>query len=154
MSTISSTRGEIYEQEGEFGQFAEFSWKYLFKVPKLRYPSDANSRQRQRKFELFNPSQAKPEEWLEKQHRQGAEVQSYPSNYITTPVALVQHCSGRAAAAAGRLRSISLVCRLRDTITLHLAAVRLPVRFTQGHLSGQGPTQGQLPITCTFARSE
>ena len=36
--------------------------KYLFKVPKPRYPSDANSRQRQRKFELFNPTQAMLEE--------------------------------------------------------------------------------------------
>ena len=33
---------------------------------------------RQRKFELFNPSQAKLEEQLEEQHRQGAAVQPYP----------------------------------------------------------------------------
>ena len=41
-----------------------FSWKYLFKVPKLpkpRYPSNANSRQRDKgKFELFNQTQPKP----------------------------------------------------------------------------------------------
>ena len=55
-----------------------------------------------------------------------------PSDYITRPVALVQHCSGRGAAqrssrcvaAAGRLRSISLVCVLHNTITLHLTAVK------------------------------
>ena len=69
-----------------------------------------------------------------------------PSDYITPPVALVQHCSGRgaaqrssgaAASAARKLRSISLVCRLHstitlhtlhNTITLHLTAVRSSVR--------------------------
>ena len=42
------------------------------KVPKPCYLK------RQRKFELFNPSQAKLEKWLEEQHRQGAAVQPYP----------------------------------------------------------------------------
>ena len=46
------------------------------------YPSQgaqAMLTQRQRKFELFfNPSQAKLEEQLEEQHRQGAAVQPYP----------------------------------------------------------------------------
>ena len=41
---------------------------------------------------------AECEEQLEEQHRQGAGVQPYPSDYITTPVAPVQHCSGRGAA--------------------------------------------------------
>ena len=59
---------------GEFGQFAEFSWKYLFKVPKPRYPCDANSREKE---SLNSSTQAKPEEQLEEQHRQGAGVQSY-----------------------------------------------------------------------------
>ena len=72
------------------------------------------------------------EEQLEEQHRQGAAL---PSDYITRSVALVQHCSGRgaaqrssrctAAAAAGRLRSIPLVCVLHNTITLTLTAVRI-----------------------------
>ena len=51
-----------------------------------------------------------------------------PSDYITRPVALVQHCivaeEQWAAAAAGRLRNISLVCVLHKTITLHLTAVK------------------------------
>ena len=41
---------------------------------------------------LNSSTQAKPEEQLEEQHRQGAAVQPYPSDYIITPVALVQHC--------------------------------------------------------------
>ena len=49
--------------------------------------------QRQRKFELFNPSQA----------RGAAQARcnsaALPSDYITRPVALVQHCSSRGAAA-------------------------------------------------------
>ena len=53
----------------------------MFKVPKPRYPRDANSRQRD-KESLNSSSQAKPEEWLEEQleeqHRQGAGVQPYP----------------------------------------------------------------------------
>ena len=42
----------------------------------------------------------------------------------------MQHCSTEeqwatsAASAAGKLRSISLVCRLHNTITLHLTAVK------------------------------
>ena len=61
---------------GEFGQFAEFSWKYLFKVPKPRYPRDANSRQRDKESLNFS-TQAKSEKQLE-EHRQGAGVQPYP----------------------------------------------------------------------------
>ena len=50
--------------------------RYFQDLPKPRYPSHTNLRQR--KFELLNPSQAKLEEWLEEQHRQGAAVQPYP----------------------------------------------------------------------------
>ena len=49
----------------------------LFKLPKPRYPSDANSRQRD-KESLNSSTQARPEEQLEEQHRQGAGVQPYP----------------------------------------------------------------------------
>ena len=69
-------RGEIYEQEVNLDNLAEFSWKYLFKVPKPRYPRDTNSRQRD-KDSLNSSTQAKPEEQLE-EHRQGAGVQPYP----------------------------------------------------------------------------
>ena len=48
----------------------------MFKVPKPRYPSDANSRQRD-KESLNSSTQAKTEEQLE-EHRQGAGVQPYP----------------------------------------------------------------------------
>ena len=108
---------------GEFGQFAEF---FLFKVPKPRYPSDANSRQRD-KESLNSSTQAKPSPaWGAAQAR--CRSAALPSDYITTPVALVQHYSTEeqqaAASAAGKLRSISLVCRLHNTITLHLTAVK------------------------------
>ena len=71
-------REEIYEQEVNLDTFAEFFFVQ-------GHPRDANLKtKRQRKFELFNPSQAKPspEEWLEEQleeqHRQSAGVQPYP----------------------------------------------------------------------------
>ena len=41
-----------------------------------------------------------------------------------TCAALQQQRSSRHTAAAGRLRSISLVCVLHNTITLHLTAVK------------------------------
>ena len=105
------------------------SWKYLFKVPKPRYPSDTNSRDKE---SLNSSTQAKPSPawraaWGAAQAR--CRSAALPSDYITIPVALVQHCivaEGQhrgAASAAGKLRSISLVCRLHNTITLHLTAV-------------------------------
>ena len=56
-------------------EFMEYS-RYFQDLPKPRYPSHANSRDK----ESLNSSstQAKPEEQLEEQHRQGAAVQSYP----------------------------------------------------------------------------
>ena len=45
-STISSTREEIHEQEVNLDNLLSFYCGNLFKVPKPRYPSDANSRQR------------------------------------------------------------------------------------------------------------
>ena len=71
------TRGEIYEQEVNLDNLLSFSYENLFKVPKPRYPSDANSRQRD-KESLNSSTQTKPEEQLEEQHRQGAGVQPYP----------------------------------------------------------------------------
>ena len=107
-------------------------------LPKPRYPSDANSNKETKKVWTLQPkpSLVQLEEQLEEWHRQGAVVQHYPSDYITPPVALVQHCSGRgaaqrssaAASAAGKLRSISLACRLHNTTTLHLTSVRSSVR--------------------------
>ena len=40
-------RGEIYEQEMNLDNLLSFSYGYLFKVPKPRYPSDANSRDKE-----------------------------------------------------------------------------------------------------------
>ena len=68
-------RGEIYEQEVNLDNLLSFSYGYLFKVPSPRYPSDANSRDKE---SLNSSTQAKPEEQLEEQHRQGAGVQPYP----------------------------------------------------------------------------
>ena len=128
--------------------------RYFQDLSKPRNPSHTNSRDK----ESLNSSstQAKPShakgtaKLEEQQHRQGAAVQPYPVDYITTPVALVQHCSGqrsgrgaaqrssRHAAAAGRLRSISLVCVLHNTITLLLTAVKSSVKLLskicQNHL--------------------
>ena len=101
-STFSSTRGEIHEQAVNLDTLLSFYCGNLFKVPKLpkpRYPSNANSRQRD-KESLNSSTQAKPEEQLEEQPRQGAGVQPYPCDYITPPVALVQHCSSRGAAGS------------------------------------------------------
>ena len=61
-STFSSLREQIHEQEVNLDNLLSFSWKYLSKVPKLpklRYPSDANSRQRD-KESLNSSTQAKP----------------------------------------------------------------------------------------------
>ena len=56
-STISSMRGEIYEQEVNLDNLLSFSYGYLFKVPKPRYPSDANSRDKE---SLNSSTQANP----------------------------------------------------------------------------------------------
>ena len=88
--------------------------------------------QRQRKFELFNPTQATLKEQLSlRSSTVRCSIAVLATDYITRPVALVQHCSCRAAAqrssrhaaAAGRLRSISLVCVLHNTITLILTVL-------------------------------
>ena len=94
-------------------------------------PSQANSETKK----VWTLLQPKPSQaMLEEQHRQGAAVQPYP--VITQPDQLHlcstaaaekqwQRSSRCTAAAAGRLRSISLVCVLHNTITLTLTAVRL-----------------------------
>ena len=68
-------RGEIYEQEVNLDNLLSFSYGYLSKIPKPRHPSDANSIDKE---SLNSSTQAKPEEQLEEQHRQGAGVQPYP----------------------------------------------------------------------------
>ena len=138
---------------GETGQLAEFFYG-IFKIfhsryPSQGYPSHANSRDKE---SLNSSTQAKPSQawgaaWGAAQAR--CSSAALPSDYITTPVALVQHCSGQrssteeqwAAAAAGRLRSISLVCRLHNTITLHLTDVK------------SSPRQGQVKGNCQYTRS-
>ena len=72
--------GNTYEQAVNLDTLLSFYCGNLFKVPKLpklRYPSDANSRHRD-KESLNSSTQAKPEEQLEEQPRQGAGVQPYP----------------------------------------------------------------------------
>ena len=90
------------------------------------YPSHANSETKK-----VHPVNFSTQAKIEEQHSECSSA-ALPSDYITRPVALVQHCSSRGAAqrssrhaaAAGRLRSISLVCVLHNTITLTLTAVR------------------------------
>ena len=75
------TREEISEQFEQLVKLVDFM-EYSRYFQDLPYPSQGTQAmltQRQRKFELFfNPSQAKSEERLEEQHRQGAAVQPYP----------------------------------------------------------------------------
>ena len=54
--------------------------EYSVKVPKPRYPSHTNSRDKESLNSSPKPShpRAKCEEQLEEQHRQGAGVQPYP----------------------------------------------------------------------------
>ena len=108
---------------GETGQLAEFmeNSRYFQDLPSQG--TQAMLTQDTKKVWTLQPkpSQAKPSPawgaaWGAVQAR--CSSAALPSDYITTPVALVQHCSGRgAAAAAGRLRSISLVCVLHKTIS-------------------------------------
>ena len=122
----------------------------LFKVPKPRYPRDANSRQRD-KESLNSSTQAKPSQrgGLRSSLRsstgkvQECSLTQWLHNPTSCTCAALQWQRSSteeqwaAAAATGRLRSISLVCRLHNTVTLHLTAVRLAVRFRsrQGQLS-------------------
>ena len=56
-----------------------------------------------------------------------------PSDYITPPVALVQHCSSTeeqwgSSICSREAEEHSLACRLHNTTTLHLTSVRSSVR--------------------------
>ena len=90
-------RGEIDEQLVKLDNWLslwnvqDISRIYPVKVSKPMYPSHTNSRDKESlNFSTqAKPSQAKLEEQLEEQHRQGAAL---PSDYITRPIALVQHC--------------------------------------------------------------
>ena len=64
---LSNTGGKLVD-------FMEYS-RCFQDLPKPRYPSHANSRD---KKSLNSSTQAKLEEQLEEQHRQGAAVQPYP----------------------------------------------------------------------------
>ena len=139
--------------KGETGQLAEFFYG-IFMIFHSRYPSQGTPSQAtltQEKKKVWTlqpkPSQARGAVWGAAWEAAQARCRSaaLPSDYITTPVALVQCCSTEqqwaAAAAAGRLRSISLVCWLHNTITLHLTAVK------------SSPSQGQLSIYMFFSNS-
>ena len=78
---------------GKFGQFVEFSWVILVQGTQATQAKDTQvtltHTKRQRKFELFNPSQAKPA-WAAQARCNSAALSC---DYIT-PVALVQQSSG------------------------------------------------------------
>ena len=86
-----------------------------------RYSTQAKLTQRQR---INFSTQAKLEQQVYQQAQLRCSSAALSSDYITRPVALVQHSRGAAqrssrhTAAAGRLRSISLVCALHKIITL------------------------------------
>ena len=126
-------RGEIDEQLVKLG-----NWLSLWNIQDISriYPSQgtqATLTQETKKVWTLQPkpSQARGAAWGAAQAR--CSSAALPSDYITRPVALVQHCSSteeqQAAAAAGRLRSISLVCVLHNTITLHLTVIQLTVKI-------------------------
>ena len=78
-SNFSSSKGEIHELEVNLDNL--LSLFHGNTCSRYTYPSQGTQAmltqtKRQRKFELFNPSQL--EEQLEEQHRQGAGVQPYP----------------------------------------------------------------------------
>ena len=116
---------------------------FLWNIPDISriYPSQGTQAmltQRQRKFELFfNPSQAKPRSRSSLRSTgkvQQCSLTQWLHNQTSCTCAALQwqRSSGRGAAqrssrhtaAAGRLRSIFLVCVLHNTITLTLTAVR------------------------------
>ena len=77
---------------GETGQLAEFFYG-IFKIFHSRYPSHTNSRDKE---SLNSSTQAKPSQawgavWGAAQAR--CRSAALPSDYITTPVSLVQRCS-------------------------------------------------------------
>ena len=67
-------REEIGGQLVKLVDFMEYS-RYFQDLPKPRYPRHTNSRDKE---SLNSSTQAKLEEQLEEQHRQGAAVQPYP----------------------------------------------------------------------------
>ena len=71
-----------FKQERKISEF--------YGIFKIFPETQAKLTQRQRKFELFNPSQAKLEE---QQAQLRCSSAALSSDYITRPVALVQHCS-------------------------------------------------------------
>ena len=147
---ISSMREEIHEQLVKLDNWLSL-WNIQdisIKVPKPRYPSHTNSRDKE-SFELFNPSQAKPSQawgaaWGAAQARcRSAALPQWLHNHTSCTCAALQWQRSSTEgqwAAAGKLRSISLVCNthtLHKTITLHLTAVKSSPcqRTSQGQLS-------------------
>ena len=136
-STFSSLREEIHEQVVNLDTLLSFYCGNLFKVPKLpkpRYPSDTNSRQRD-KESLNSSTQASYRSSLRSglgKVQECSLTQWLHNPTSCTCAALQQQRSSTeeqcTASAAGKLRSISLVCRLHNTITLHLTAVRSSAR--------------------------
>ena len=89
------------EEEDKLVDFMEYSRYFQDlpkpRYPKPRYPSHANSRDKE---SLNSSTQAKPSRtwgaaWGAQARCSSAAL---PSDYITRPVALVQHCSSRGAA--------------------------------------------------------
>ena len=111
-----------FKQGRKIVDFMEYS-RYFQTFPETQ----AMLTQRQRKFELFNPSQAKPRLRSKHSEVQQCSLTQWLHNQTSCTCAALQHSgrgaaqrSSRHAAAAGRLRSISLVCLLHNTITLTL----------------------------------
>ena len=85
-SHLSSSRGEIHEQEVNLEKLSESSFfmsntclRYP-SYPSQGYPSNANSNKETKKVLTLQPkpSLVQLEEQLEEQHRLGAAVQPYP----------------------------------------------------------------------------
>ena len=126
---------EIYEQEVNLDNLLSFSCS--------RYPSQGTQVMLTQDKETKKVWTLQPKPSQRSSLRSTGKVQECSlMQWLHNPTSCTCAALQQAAAAVGRLRSISLVCRLHNTITLHLTAVR----FTQGHLSGWDPPQGQLSI--------
>ena len=131
-STISSMRGEIHEQEVNLDNLLRFHGNTC-----SRYPSQGTQ------VILTQDKETKKVWTLQPKPGQRSSLRSSPgkvqecslTQWLHNPTSCTcaalqwqRSSTEEQQAAAGRLRSISLVCRLHNTITLHLTAIRLPVK--------------------------
>ena len=131
-STISSTREEIHEQLVNLDTLLSFTVETCSRYPS--YPSQGTQVMltQDKETKKVWTLQPKPGQRSSLRSSLGKVQECSLTQWLHNPTsctcaALQQQRSSteeqQAASAAGKLRSISLVCRLHNTITLHLTAV-------------------------------